>query len=169
MSESQDMEGRLPHLTAAGEVHMVDVGAKPDTVRTASAQGWLAARPDVIALVRDGTAAKGDVLAVARVAGIQGAKHTADLIPLAHPLALTGTTVAITLEPDRIRVDTTVTTRGPTGVEMEALTGTAAACLTLYDMLKAHDRAMVLGPIQLVSKTGGRTGTWRREDAAAHE
>ena len=158
----------LPHLTASGQVHMVDVGAKPDTVRTASAEGWVRARPDVIALVRDGQAAKGDVLAVARIAGIQGAKRTADLIPLAHPLALTGTTVEIALEADRIRVETTVTTRGPTGVEMEALTGTAAACLTLYDMLKAHDRAMVLGPIQLVSKAGGRTGAWRRDGGAPH-
>ena len=159
----------LPHLTAAGQVHMVDVGAKPDTVRTAAAEGWVQTRPDVIALVRDGAAAKGDVLAVARVAGIQGAKHTADIIPLAHPLALTGTTVAITLEADRMRVETTVTTRGPTGVEMEALTGTAAACLTLYDMLKAHDRGMVLGPIQLLSKTGGRTGAWRREIGDPHD
>lgn len=164
-----DPERSLPHLTAAGQVHMVDVGAKPDTVRTASAEGWVQARPDVIALVRDGTAAKGDVLAVARVAGIQGAKRTADLIPLAHPLALTGTTVAITLEADRIRVETTVTTRGPTGVEMEALTGTAAACLTLYDMLKAHDRGMVVGPIQLVSKAGGRTGPWQRDGGGPHD
>ncbi|MDA8200140.1 MAG: cyclic pyranopterin monophosphate synthase MoaC [Thermaerobacter sp.] len=168
MSANQDAQP-LPHLTAAGQVHMVDVGAKPDTVRTATAEGWVHARPDVIARVRDSAAAKGDVLAVARVAGIQGAKRTADLIPLAHPLPVTGTTVDITLEADRIRVETTVTMRGPTGVEMEALTGTAAACLTLYDMLKAHDRAMVLGPIRLLSKTGGRTGAWRREVGDRHD
>ncbi len=156
-----DKQG-LPHLTVGGQVHMIDVGAKPDTVRTARAEGWVVTRPEVVALVREGVAVKGDVLAVARVAGIQGAKHTADLIPLAHPLALTGVSIELTLEHDRIRVEAAVATRGPTGVEMEALAGTAAACLTVYDMLKARDRGMVVGPIQLLSKTGGRSGTWTR-------
>lgn len=164
MDEQRGTEAGLPHLTAGGQVHMVDVGAKPDTVRTARAEGFVVTRPEVVALVKDGAALKGDVLAVARVAGILGAKHTADLIPLAHPLSLTAVSVELSLEHDRIRVEATVATRGPTGVEMEALAGTAAACLTVYDMLKARDRGMAIGPIQLLSKTGGRTGTWMRGD-----
>lgn len=153
---------KLPHLTPSGQVHMVAVGDKPDTVRTARAEGFVLTRPDVVDLVRSGSAPKGDVLAVARVAGIQAAKRTADLVPLAHPLALTGVSVALELGDDRIRVETEVSTKGPTGVEMEALTAAAGACLTLYDMLKAADRAMTIGPIRLLAKAGGRSGTFER-------
>jgi cyclic pyranopterin phosphate synthase len=153
----------LPHLTDAGRVHMVDVGEKPDTVRTARAEGFVETRREVLDLVRAGAAPKGDVLAVARVAGIQAAKRTADLVPLAHPLALTGVAVEIELLEDRVRVEAVASTRGPTGVEMEALAAVVGACLTVYDMLKARDRAMTIGPIRLLDKTGGRSGVFRRD------
>jgi len=162
--------GGLPHLTESGSVHMVDVGGKPDTQRMARAEGFVVTTPRVVQLAATAAAAKGDVLAVARVAGIQAAKRTPDWIPLAHPVAVSGVKVELTLLADRIRVETWVSTHGPTGVEMEALTAAAAACLTVYDMLKAEDRGMTLGPIRLLTKSGGASGTWERADVeVAHD
>jgi cyclic pyranopterin phosphate synthase len=144
---------------------MVEVGGKPVTARRAVAEGWIATKPEVVALCLSGRAPKGDVLAVARVAGILGAKRTAEWIPLAHPVALTGVEVDITPDEEhgRFRVVATVHTRDRTGVEMEALTAVTAALLTLYDMLKAVDRAMEIGPVRLVEKSGGRSGHFVRE------
>ena len=150
----------LTHFDAAGAAQMVDVSGKPDTARRAIARGWVAMRPETLALVTEGTAAKGDVLGVARLAGIMAAKRTADLIPLCHPLALSK--VAVDLAPDvpagRVGIEAQVRTTGPTGVEMEALTAVSVAALTVYDMLKAVDRSMVIGDIRLVLKEGGKSG-----------
>jgi cyclic pyranopterin phosphate synthase len=162
------MEPGLSHLNPHGEVHMVDVAAKPATAREAVAEGFLALAPEALALVREGRAGKGDVLAVARVAAIQAAKRTAELIPLCHPLPLTGLEVAIseTALPDGgsvgLRCEARVRTTGPTGVEMEALTAVQVGLLTLYDMLKSADRAMTIGPVRLIAKRGGRSGDWQR-------
>lgn len=150
------------HLNARGEVRMVSVGAKADTVRRATAEGRLVARPEVCRLVREGLAPKGDVLAVARIAGIQAAKRTAEWIPLCHPLFLTGVEVSVTVEEDGFVVTASCETKGPTGVEMEALTAVSAALLTLYDMLKGQDRTMVITDVQLVEKSGGRSGHFVR-------
>lgn len=144
---------------------MVDVGAKPVTFRVAKAEGFITVRPDVLRLVQEGTAAKGDVLAVARVAAIMAAKRTADWIPLCHALSLTGVEVEIRVEDAGIRTVAETRTSGQTGVEMEALTAATAACLTIYDMLKASDRSMTIGPVRLLEKSGGRTGRFRAEDA----
>ena len=150
---------------------MVDVAAKPATARQAVAEGYLALVPEALALVREGRAAKGDVLAVARVAAIQAAKRTAELIPLCHPLPLSGLEVAISEAslPDGsglgLRCEVTVGTTGPTGVEMEALTAVQVGLLTLYDMLKSADRAMTIGPVRLLRKSGGRGGDWVRSEA----
>ena len=166
---------RLTHLNRAGEVHMVDVAAKPTTVREAVAEGFLALAPEALALVREGQAGKGDVLAVARVAAIQAAKRTAELIPLCHPLPLSALVVEIseTPLPDGsglgLRCEASVRTTGPTGVEMEALTAVQVGLLTLYDMLKSADRAMTIGPVRLLRKSGGRSGIWQRQDAASVE
>ena len=150
----------LTHFDAAGAAQMVDVSGKPDTARLAIARGWVAMRPETLALVTEGTAAKGDVLGVARLAGIMAAKRTADLIPLCHPLTLSKVTVD--LAPDvpagRVGIEAQVRTTGPTGVEMEALTAVSVAGLTVYDMLKAVDRSMVIGDIRLVLKEGGKSG-----------
>jgi cyclic pyranopterin phosphate synthase len=167
-----DVEGvsvPLPHLNAAGEVHMVGIEGKPTTLRRAVAEGGLRTRPDVVARVMSGTMPKGDVLAVARVAGIQAAKHTADWVPLAHPIPLTGVSVEIAAEADGFRVRAEVRTEAATGVEMEALTAVAATLLTLYDMMKKADRAMVLGPIRLLEKSGGQSGDFRREEGTSGE
>lgn len=141
---------------------MVDVGGKPATRRVAVAQGQIVMRPETLTLVRDGLVKKGDVLAVARVAAIQATKRTAELIPLCHPLALTR--VSVDLRPDDtlpgIAVQVQAETTGPTGVEMEALTGVQVALLTIYDMCKAADKGMVIGNVHLVSKTGGKSGDW---------
>lgn len=152
----------LPHLNARGEVHMVRVSDKPSTPRRARARGLIYTRPEVIDAVRQGTAIKGDVLAVARVAGVMAAKHTPDWIPLAHPVALSGTEILLSLEEDHIRVEATVETVGPTGVEMEAMTAVSAALLTIYDMLKAQDRGMTMAGICLLEKSGGRSGHYVR-------
>lgn len=153
----------LSHLSARGEAHMVDVSAKAVTDREATAEGIVTMAPETLAIVTTGSARKGDVLATARLAGIMAAKRTADLIPLCHPLALTKVTVEI--DPsgtgNGLVVSATVGVRGQTGVEMEALTAVTVACLTIYDMLKAVDKAMIIGPIRLIEKTGGRSGTWR--------
>lgn len=151
---------------------MVDVAAKPDTARQAVAEGFLALAPEALALVREGRVGKGDVLAVARVAAIQAAKRTAELIPLCHPLPLSGLTVEIAEAPlpdgsgQGLRCEATAGTTGPTGVEMEALTAVQVGLLTLYDMLKSADRAMTIGPVRLLRKSGGRGGDWVRAEAS---
>lgn len=155
---------RLTHTDADGNAHMVDVGDKASTARRAVATGWIQLSTDAFALVRDGTARKGDVLAVAQLAGICGAKRTADLIPLCHPLPIDGVAVHLSLDAAATRVIVTATVRtvGRTGVEMEALTAVSAALLTVYDMLKAVDRGMEIGGVCLLEKSGGRSGDWTR-------
>jgi cyclic pyranopterin monophosphate synthase len=157
---------RLSHLNEKGEAHMVDVSDKAVTHRSARAEGFVAMAPATLALVETGTAKKGDVLATARIAGIMAAKKTHELIPLCHPLAITKATVdfAPSHDPAGLRVTAEVKVEGQTGVEMEALTAVSVACLTIYDMLKAADKAMVLGDIRLIEKTGGRSGTYRGKD-----
>lgn len=157
--------GRLTHLDASGAAHMVDVGEKAVTTREALAEGHVVMAPATLALIRDGLAKKGDVIAVARLAGIMAAKRTHELIPLCHPLLLTK--VAVDLEPDEalpgLRIVARARVSGQTGVEMEALTAVSVACLTVYDMAKAVDRGMVIGGIRLLEKTGGKSGDWRAE------
>jgi cyclic pyranopterin phosphate synthase len=152
----------LPHLDEAGAVHMVNVTDKPRTVRRARAEGYLTTRPDVVSAVMQGTAPKGDVLAVTRVAAIMAAKRTSEWIPLAHPVPLSGVSVRIEPGLDTFRVEAEVVTQAATGVEMEALTAVSAALLTLYDMMKKADRAMSIGPVRLLEKTGGQSGTFQR-------
>ncbi len=142
---------------------MVSVGGKDETKRTAVAEGRLLTKPDVVALVLQGQAPKGDVLAVARVAAVMAVKRTAEWIPLAHPIPITGVDVVIEAETEGFHVQVTVETVGQTGVEMEALTGVSAALLTLYDMLKARDRSMTLTAVRLREKHGGRSGDYVRE------
>ncbi len=151
----------LTHLDATGAARMVDVSAKPATVREAIATGRIAMSPSAIAAVRDGAAAKGDVLAVARIAGIMAAKRTAELIPLCHPLPLAGVTVDLVVEADGIVATATARTTYATGVEMEAMTAVSIALLTVYDMVKAIDRGMTIGAVRLLAKSGGRSGEWR--------
>jgi len=153
----------LSHFNAAGEAHMVDVGDKDVTRRTAMAEGWIIMQPATLEQIVAGLHAKGDVLGVARLAGIMGAKRTADLIPLCHPLALTRVAVDLQPAPERhaVRCEATVETRGRTGVEMEALTAVQIALLTVYDMCKAVDRGMTLTNIRLLEKVGGKSGHWR--------
>jgi cyclic pyranopterin monophosphate synthase len=155
---------KLTHFDARGAVHMVDVGAKPSTHRVAVASGRIRMQPDTLKAIAAGTANKGDVLGVARLAAIQAAKRTADLIPLAHPLALSRVAADFTLErrPAAVRIVVRVECRGPTGVEMEALTGAAVGLLAIYDMVKALDRGMTLGRLRLEEKSGGRSGVFRR-------
>jgi cyclic pyranopterin phosphate synthase len=160
--ERRDGAPRLTHFDERGQARMVDVGAKPETQRIAVAVGRVVAQPETIALIRSGTAAKGDVLGVARVAGIMGAKRTADLIPMCHPLLLTRVDVGFTLTDRTVEIEARVETRGQTGVEMEALTAVSAAALTIYDMVKAVDRGMEITDIRLVRKEGGRSGVWER-------
>ena len=154
---------KLTHLDDKGAARMIDVSDKAATHRTARAEGFVAMAPATLALVEQGEAKKGDVLAAARIAGIMAAKKTHELIPLCHPLAITKAAVEFELSraPPGIRVTAEVKVAGPTGVEMEALTAVAVACLTIYDMLKAADKAMTLDGIRLVEKTGGRSGTYR--------
>ncbi len=158
---------RLSHVNEAGEAHMVDVSDKPVTARTAIAEGFVAMKPETLALLKRGDAPKGDVLATARIAGIMAAKRTHELIPLCHPLALAKVTVDLETNsgPPGIRVVAEVKTTGRTGVEMEALTAVSVTCLTLYDMLKAVDRAMTFERIRLIEKSGGRSGDYRAEPA----
>jgi cyclic pyranopterin phosphate synthase len=155
----------LSHFNAAGEAHMVDVGDKDVTRRTAIAEGWIIMQPATLERIVAGAHAKGDVLGVARLAGIMGAKRTADLIPLCHPLALTRVAVDLQPAPGRtaVRCQATVETRGRTGVEMEALTAVQIALLTVYDMCKAVDRGMTITDIRLLEKAGGKSGHWRAE------
>lgn len=151
----------LTHLDAKGAAHMVDVSAKADTVREAVASGRIGMSSAAREALVDANARKGDALAVARVAGIMAAKRTAELIPLCHPLALAKVSVDITVTPEGAEVTATVRTTGKTGVEMEALTAVSTALLTLYDMVKALDRGMVISGIRLLSKSGGASGDWR--------
>lgn len=155
----------LTHFDDQGRAHMVDVSAKADTARTAIARGAVEMAPETLQLVIEGKAKKGDVLAVARLAGIMGAKKTSDLIPLCHPLALSKVAVDLTPEPEtsRVLIEAVVKTTGPTGVEMEALTAVAIAQLTVYDMLKAADKAMRLTDVRLAFKEGGKSGRYEAE------
>lgn len=155
-------EGGLTHIDATGAATMVDVGDKDITRREAVAEGLVLMRAETLAMIVDGTAAKGDVLAVARIAGIMGAKKTSELIPLCHPLALDKVAVELAPEPalPGLRVTARASVQARTGVEMEALTAVATACLTVYDMVKAVDRDVSIGNIRLVSKSGGRSGDW---------
>jgi cyclic pyranopterin phosphate synthase len=156
---------RLTHLDEKGEARMVDVTDKAATQRTARAEGFVAMAPATLALVEKGEAKKGDVLAAARIAGIMAAKRTHELIPLCHPLAITKVAMELepSLDPTGIRVTAEVKVAGPTGVEMEALTAVSVACLTVYDMLKAADKAMCIEGVRLLEKTGGRSGTYRAD------
>jgi cyclic pyranopterin phosphate synthase len=154
--------GKLSHVDAGGRARMVDVSAKPATDRRASAEGALTCAAETLAMVREGRTPKGAVIATAELAGVMAAKRTAELIPLCHPLPLTKVEVAI--EPDEalpgFRVTAEAKTKGPTGVEMEALTAVSVACLTLFDMLKAVDLGMSIGGICVTAKSGGRSGDW---------
>ena len=157
------MSARLSHLNERGEARMVDVSEKAVTSRMAIAEGFVTMAPETLDMILDGKAPKGDVLATARIAGIMGAKKTAELIPLCHPLPLTQVTVEFTpsRDPSGMRIEATAKVEGKTGVEMAALTAVTVACLTLYDMCKAVDRAMTFSGIRLVEKTGGRSGDFR--------
>lgn len=158
---------KLTHLDAAGRAQMVDVGGKDETHRTAVAEGWIRMQPETLALILAGGHKKGDVLGIARVAGIMGAKRTSELVPLCHPIALTR--VAVDLQPRK--ADSTVycrvlvETRGRTGVEMEALCAVQVSLLTIYDMCKAVDRGMAIESVRLLEKTGGKSGDWLRHRA----
>ena len=157
------MAGRLTHIGEDGAADMVDVGEKDFTSRTAIAEGALRMQADTLALIRQGNLKKGDVIGVARIAGIMAAKKTSDLIPLCHPLTLTK--VSVDIEEDAalpgLRVRATARVNGQTGVEMEALTACSVACLTLYDMAKAVDRGMEITQVRLIEKSGGKSGEWR--------
>lgn len=161
------MDDHLTHLDEQGRARMVDVGAKPDTERVAVAAGSVYMQPDTLRLIRDGAIKKGDVLTIARIAGIMAAKRTSELIPLCHPIPLTQIEVEITLDEgaNAARITATARTVGKTGVEMEALTAVTTAALTIYDMAKAVDRGMRLGDIRLVEKHGGQHGDYVAEDA----
>ncbi len=158
MSESP----ALTHFDPAGQAHMVDVGSKAETHRVAVATGHITMQPQTLALVQSGSAKKGDVLGVARIAAIMAAKRTADLIPLCHPIALTRVAADFRIEPEASRIHCTVTTetRGQTGVEMEALTAVQIGLLTIYDMCKAVDRGMTISGVRLLEKHGGKSGDW---------
>jgi cyclic pyranopterin phosphate synthase len=151
---------RLTHLDAQGSARMVDVSAKAATRREAVAEGFIAIADTALTAIREQAVAKGDVLAVARIAGIMAAKRTADLIPLCHPLPIDAVSVDLALEATGIRVTATVATTHGTGVEMEALTAVSTALLTIYDMAKALDRGMTIGGVRLLKKSGGRSGDW---------
>jgi cyclic pyranopterin monophosphate synthase len=156
--------GKLSHIDAKGEAHMVDVSEKSVTSRTAVAKARVMMLPKTLALITTGTAKKGDVLATARIAGIQAAKKTSDLIPLCHPLMISKVSVDFTIvEPDAIDVTALVKVEGKTGVEMEAMTACSVACLTLYDMVKAVDRDVTITDLRLVEKDGGKSGHYRSE------
>jgi len=150
------------HFDAEGKAVMVDVSGKPETERSATARGIITMQPETLARIREGAVAKGDVLSVARLAGIMGAKRTPDLIPLCHPLALSSVRVDLVLDEARsaVVIEATCKLTGRTGVEMEALTAVSIAALTVYDMCKAVDRGMAIGEIRLIHKSGGKSGTW---------
>jgi cyclic pyranopterin phosphate synthase len=158
------MASGLTHLDADGRAQMVDVGSKPATARRAVAEARLTARSETLDAIFGGSLKKGDALAVARIAGIMAAKKTSDLIPLCHPIALSKVTIEIErADATSLRIVASAETTGPTGVEMEALTAASIAGLSLYDMAKAIDRDMIIGPVQLLEKSGGASGEYRRE------
>jgi cyclic pyranopterin phosphate synthase len=154
----------LTHVGPEGTARMVDVGAKADTARLARASGAIRMRPDTLRLIRDNAIAKGDVLGVARIAGIMGAKRTAELIPLCHPLPLTDVQVALTLDETLpgVRVEASAQTVGKTGVEMEAIVAVSVSLITVYDMAKGVDKDMLISDVRLEEKAGGRSGHWHR-------
>jgi len=152
---------KLTHLDDAGAAHMVDVSEKAVTKREATAAGHIAMSAEALAAIRNGALAKGDALAVARVAGIMAAKRTSDLVPLCHPLPISSVSVDFVFGDGGVDATVTVTTTSQTGVEMEALTAVSVALLTLYDMGKAIDRGMTIGGVRLLAKSGGRSGDWR--------
>lgn len=163
------MADKLTHFDATGAAHMVEVGAKPETARVAIASGRIAMEPATAAAVAAGTIGKGDVLGIARIAGIQAAKHASDLIPLCHPLRLTGIELALEVVGNAVEITATVSAFDRSGVEMEALAAVSAAALTVYDMCKAIDRAMVIGDIRLDEKRGGKSGTWLRSSGRSEQ
>ena len=152
----------FPHLTPGGEARMVDVSGKKVTARTATAAAAVLLSPECVQALRDGSVPKGDALAVARIAGIQGAKRTSELIPLCHPIGLSGVDVAVDVVDTGVEITATVRTNDRTGVEMEALTAVSVAGLAVVDMIKAVDRTAVITNIRVLSKSGGRSGDWRR-------
>tara|TARA_R110002095_G_scaffold24476_2_gene25419 strand:- start:230 stop:718 length:489 start_codon:yes stop_codon:yes gene_type:complete len=156
----------LTHLDTNGHAHMVDVSEKEVTTREARAEAYICMLPETLAMISEGRHRKGDVLAVARIAGIQAAKRCSDIIPLCHPLMLSKVTVDLIPEPglNRLRIETLCKLNGRTGVEMEALTAASAAALTLYDMCKAVDRGMIIEGVRLLEKIGGRSGHWQAEE-----
>lgn len=156
----------LTHFDESGNAHMVDVGGKAETERVAVAEGYIEVNEEICQHIANHTLKKGDVLSVAQLAAIMGAKRTSDLIPLCHPLAITNVKVLCTLEAEksRVRIEATVKTKGMTGVEMEALTAVQVGLLTVYDMCKAVDKGMVIGPVQLLSKSGGKSGDFKRAE-----
>jgi cyclic pyranopterin monophosphate synthase len=154
---------KLTHLDESGQAAMVDVSAKADTVREAVAEGRISMSLDALIAIKEGSAKKGDVLATARIAGIMAAKKTSELIPLCHPLLLSKISVDFAFEEDGIRTTATVRLTGQTGVEMEAMTAVSVALLTIYDMAKALDKAMIIDGVRLLSKTGGKSGAWLAE------
>ena len=162
------MGDQLTHIGEQGRARMVDVGDKPETAREAHAEGRVRMAPQTLAMVKEGTMAKGDVLAVAQVAGIMGAKATSSIVPLCHPLALNGVDLRFTLDEDEpaVIITATVRTSGRTGVEMEALTAVSVAALTVYDMCKAVDKQMTIEGIQVIYKAGGRSGVIDRRPSA---
>jgi cyclic pyranopterin phosphate synthase len=159
MTESR----QLTHVRGDGAVHMVDVSEKQATARTAVAEGYVESTPEVVRLLAQGELPKGEALGVARIAGILGAKATSTLIPLCHPLALDGVDIDLEPQDGRVRIEARVRTTGRTGVEMEALTAVSVAALTVYDMIKAVDRAAVVTGIRVLAKSGGRSGSWTSE------
>lgn len=166
MDEAREHNGELTHVGPDGAAHMVDVGEKDQTRRTATAAGFVRMKPETLSLIRDNRAKKGDVIGVARVAGIMAAKRTAGLIPLCHAIPLTGIDIEFDLNmgDNRVQITATACTIGQTGVEMEALTAVSVAALTIYDMCKAVDRGMLIDRIRLIRKDGGKSGTYRVED-----
>ena len=154
---------KLSHLNDRGDAHMVDVSSKAVSTRSATARGRVTTKMSTIDLITTGTAKKGDVLATARLAGIMAAKKTSELIPLCHPLMISKVSIDFTLAATHIDVEATVKVEGKTGVEMEALTACSVACLTIYDMLKAVDRGMVITDIRLTEKSGGKSGDYRAD------
>ena len=163
-SEAKRVETReLTHVDESGAARMVDVSGKDATAREAAATGRVLVSPEVVALLRSGDVPKGDALAVARVAGIMAAKRTPDLVPLCHPLALSGVTVDLEVTDDAVEIRATVRTTDRTGVEMEALTAVSVAALTVFDMVKAVDKSGVISDVRVESKSGGKSGEWTRE------
>jgi cyclic pyranopterin phosphate synthase len=152
---------RLTHIDETGRARMVDVSDKPATAREAAAEGFVRMSPETLKLALSGEGKKGDVRAVAEIAGVMAAKRTADLIPMCHPLALSKVEVRVEPAEGGLAVSARVKTTGPTGVEMEALTAVSVACLTLYDMLKAAEKGMVIEAVRLVEKSGGKSGDWK--------